>query len=298
MNFTTIDRILSKLYSELRGTDLNETDLIEWIGEALEFLKVYKTQAQYVSILSVENYQTKLPIGFQNVLQVARFNDDYEEDFEKCLQEFKDVDESEEEPKIVVNNCDPCPDCYKPYFDMQWQYIDWTQHFIYKRYFTPVRLSNHTLFNTLVCKEKDFEQLYSESCSDEYTIVGVVNRHLRFSFKKGVAALAYLGVALDSDTGYPLVPDHISFITAVSHYVKFKIAERLDWNGRQGYAQKMKSNYDLWLKYARQAKNYAKMPKTIDEYQNNLERSHNLIPNHNSYYNYFGNLGREQHTRM
>ena len=36
LQYTTLDRILSKLYRDLGLEEISETDVVEWAGEALE----------------------------------------------------------------------------------------------------------------------------------------------------------------------------------------------------------------------------------------------------------------------
>lgn len=323
LQFTTVDRVLAKVHRDLKGIDLNESDAIEWIGEALEFLKVFQVQEQAVAFMEVKNYQADLPDGFQMVLQIARDNNWTPDEKECCAIPAKVIEE------VTVESSDTeCTDCYTqpvdchgrvlfddyvpkyiPYFDMQWQYIPWTTSSHYKENFTPVRLANHTFFNTIVCKEKHNTPYDGQETNnpyknnglgeqDEYTIVGDADKKLRFSFKEGYVALAFIRNAVDSETGYPLVPDNISYMSAITYYIKWKIAEMMTWNGREGYARLAQDSERLWLKYARQGKNYMKMPKTIDQFQNLLEQSHYLIPRHRRYYGYFGNIGREEDRRF
>ena len=40
INYVSVDRIFSKINRDLKGTEIPEDDVIEWIGEALDFLKV------------------------------------------------------------------------------------------------------------------------------------------------------------------------------------------------------------------------------------------------------------------
>lgn len=289
MEYTTINTILSKFHRDFRDTDINETDAIEWIGEALEFLKVPQIQEQAVTFIEVNNYEANVPKGLQLVLQIARNNE--------WQEETKDSEIITKETVEEVDNSETCTNDipYKPYFDMQWQYLNWTQCNYYIQKFTPVRLANHTFFNSLVCKEKSPYENFGE---DEYSIVGTVNKKFRFSFEKGQIAISYIKNALDIETGYPLIPDNISYITAITYYIKWKMAERLAWDGRESYARLAQDSERLWLKYARQGKNFMKMPKTIDQFQNLLEQSHYLIPRHKRYYNFFGNLGREEDRKF
>ena len=120
-----------------------------------------------------------------------------------------------------------------------------------------------------------------------------MDKLLRFNFIEGQVAVSYLRNTVDS-SGYPLIPDNISYITAIVYYIKWKIAEMYEWAGRDGWAAKAEKAEARWGKYAKQAKNFMKMPKTLDQYQNLLEQTHYLIPNHKRYYEYFGNLSKSQ----
>jgi len=292
IGFTTVDRILAKSYRELKETDLDESDAIEWIGEALDFLSVFEVQEEAVTFLEVKNFEAELPKGFQMVLQVAKMG-------ELPSEENYVVDNHEDLPRLDVTPIkeDDCnTTCYKPYFDMQIQYVDWIQHSLYKQSFKPIRLANHIFFNDIVCKEKGIYE--NNHCDEEYTIVGTTERKLRFSFQEGIVALSYVRAAIDKETGYPLIPDDIRFITAITYYLKWKIAEYFSWSRKEGFDSLADKAEAKWLKYAKQAKNYAKMPKTVDQFQNLLESTHNMIPNHKRYYNHFGNLGRRDKVKF
>ncbi len=310
LQYTTIDRILSKFHRDLRGTDVNESNVVEWIGEALEFLKVQQIQDQAIAFIEVNNHHAEIPEGFQMVLQIARNNKWVKEEKDKCTPCNTII--NIQQPQEECEECNSCndvlvTDCngfiiedneivdYKPQFDLKFEYQYWKNSDYYKRNYSPVRLSNHSLFNSIVCKEKIDECL---ECTDEYTIVGTTEKRLRFSFQDGQIAMAYLKNAIDETTGYPLVPDEVSYITAITYYIQWKIAQMFDWSGREGFARISQDKERLWLKYARQSKNKAKMPKSIDDFQDLLEQTHYLIPNHKKYYGYFGNLGKSQQLRF
>lgn len=325
IQYVSVNTILAKFHRDLKKEDVNESDVIEYIGEALGFLKVPQIQEQAIAFIEVKDYECKMPEHLQMVLQIARNNDWSPETKEKCLPpvdvvaelirdanlvpdtECEDCDESFED--VFGNNCiDEYSLGYIPYFDMQAQYIPWTSTNHYKETYTPVRLANHTFFNTLVCKEKDESPYENEnkdiatifsrhdhtSEQDEYNIIGTEEKKLQFSFREGYIAVAYVRNAMDNETGYPLIPDNIRHITAITYYIKWKLAEMYMWNGRAGFDTIAADNERKWLKYVRQANNYMKMPKSIDEFQNLLESSHYLIPRHRRYYGFFGKLGREE----
>lgn len=294
MQFTTVDRIFSKIHRDLRDTNFNETDVIEWAGEALEFLRVPQIQDEGILFTEVRNFEADLPTGFQMVLQIARNNywnevDDKAKAGIPCSTKQELDHPNLQQPPEVPFIDDDCTEIwYRPWFNMQWQYIPWTTNHYYKNHYTPVKLANNTFFNSLVCKEND--QTIYENCADEYTIVGTTQKKLRFSFKEGYIAMAYIKNAVDPKSGYPLIPDQISFITAITYYIKWKIAEYHSWSGRQGFENQSDRAEARWLKYARQAKNYAKMPKSLDDFESHLRQTHTVIPRMNRYFNYFGNL--------
>lgn len=325
LKYVTIDRVFSRLNRDLKGTELNESDVIEWIGEALEFLEVPQILVEDVKFLKVKDYHVDMPEGLHMITQIAKNTEDtYQPD---SRQTNCQCQTSPEPTPCTCNNNfdnDACasvnwdldeqqmenmPNDYSTAFlnaqetqyldslsfnklDLDWTYNIWTSSDYYIRNFVPVRLATGTFFNSLVCKEKD-KSLY-QTCDYEYTIIGDTEKRIRFNFIGGKVAISYLKNSVDKETGYPLIPDNISYITAITYYIKWKIAEMYDWSGREGWSSKAEKAEDKWLKYVKQAKNFMKMPKTLDEYQNLLEQTHYLIPDHKKYYGFFGNLGKNK----
>jgi hypothetical protein len=289
INFVSIDRIFSKLNRDLKGTETNETDVIEWIGEALEFLKVPQVLEESVTFMDVVDYHTTIPENLHMITQIAR-NNNPTKDCSCSSVVVAPTEEEESVPVAVPCECNfTCPD---QILNPDWTYEIWTSSNEYVNNYSPVRLATSNFFNSIVCEEKN-NSLYN-SCDNEYTIVGTADRRLRFNFIEGQVAVSYIKNVVDEETGYPLVPDNISYITAITYYIKLKMAELHEWAGREGWAGKADKAEARWIKYARQAKNDRKMPKTLDQFQNLLEQTHYLIPDHKKYYNYFGNLGKNQ----
>ena len=306
--FVTVDTIISKYLRDFRGMEFSEDDAIEWIGEALGFMKVTALSEEVVAFLEVKNYQAPLPNGLQYIIQVARNNSWSPTDTSSCTPEST-VSSLEEE------NCKDCVECggckdyitldcegrpidgdeiayYRPYFDLQYEYMDWVYSKAFRSTYTPVRLSNHNFFNSIVCTENEemSSGLYS-SVDDEYT---VVDNQLRFSFKEGFVALSYLRSKSDPDTGYPLVPDNEAVKAAITYYIGWKTKERECWNHREGACQIAQIAEQRYLKYIKQAKNSMKMPFGLDEHQNLMEQGNYVLPNHKRYYGFFGNLGKAE----
>lgn len=301
MQYTSLDRILSKVYRDLGLEDISETDVIEWTGEALEGIGVVTMLEESVAFVEVKNYQAEIPNGLVQLIQVARDNEyDKKIRLNACNILFdKTNEEIIKNPPKEINDEDYVLDSSgnkicgsdllkHTQFDIR-QYANiWGSSTIYKSRFTPVRLSNHTFFGSLVCPEA--EDLY-HSCTDEYTLS--MNK-LKFSFEEGLVAVAYYRRPLDEDTGYPLVPDNYSVIQAITSYITYKYMSRLWYLGREGYADKVQKSESDWQWYCKQASNDLMMVKGIDAHENLKNILHGMIPQRNLYYGFFGKLGHQQ----
>ena len=297
--FTSVETILNKFARDLRGTEINEYDVIAWTGEALSFMKVPELQQELVIFLEVKDHKADFPCGFQQVIQIAR-NNNFIPSQETPASIIGSLSAEEIEDIVLRNEVDSIEEYY-PYLMLQIQSNLWQNSNYFKQKFTPVRLANNNFFGSIVSsgsKPAGYQELFAPTI-DEYSIAGCPpNLGLVFSFREGQIALAYYGAMVDLETGYPLLPDYIHFISAISYYVKWKIAERLRWNGREGMASEAEDAEKKWLKYCRQAINRAKMPQGVDDYQDLMEQSIRLIPKRRTYYGYFGNLGREEDTKF
>lgn len=307
--FIKANSILAKFDRDFKGLNISELDAIEWIGEALGFMKIVSASEHAISFYEVKNYQCDIPFGMHYITQIARNNDWSSVDTtESCLfdtiglltdEECDCVNcECSQLSETIMENCqgrlscDAEPVYYRPFFDLQYEYFDWLNSKARTSKYTLVTLSNHTFFNTLVCKEEGFEDLYNQECrGDEYTIAG---NQLRFSFESGFIAVAHTRTMLDEETGYPMIPDDESARAAITYYLGWKFKEQECWNHREGACQLADRAEERWLKYVKQFKNKAKMPTGIDEHYNLMQQGRYLIPPQKRVYGFFGNLGKAE----
>jgi len=188
----------------------------------------------------------------------------------------------------LINGCD-----YANYYSfVSWDlpFFDLVHTTHYTDCYTPVRLKNHSFFMSVVCKEKD-ERLYS-ACRDEYTID---NRDLVLSFSDGQVVVAYRGPFMDED-GYPMIPDHESYVQAILSYIRYKIAYReYDMETDRGMmnvrSERLSRAEADWHFYCRQALNLgilggggADLLKDIQDIGNYI------LPPKTRYETFFGNL--------
>lgn len=299
-SYTTLDRVLSKVYRDLGMEEISETDVIEWAGEALEGIGAISLYEEAVAFAEVKGHHADLPTRLHSIIQIARNNRWIKEEKESCTPAQLIEEVTEESPNVENCGCNTSSilDCngnsifgqeinyYRPYYDLQWEYSGWMNTSFFRRKYTPVRLANHSFFNTIVCNEDP--ELYN-SAVDEYTIVG--NR-LRFSFEEGYVAIAYYRQVLDKETGYPMIPDDYSVITAITMYITMKYMGRMWYMGREGYADKFQKAEQDWQWYCKQAGNSITALYGEDEHEDFMKGRYNLIPNRNKYSGYFGKLGQ------
>lgn len=306
--YVTVENILAKYTRDFRNLEVSETDAIEWIGEALGFMKLATALEEAIAFLEVKNYEAALPNGLHYIIQIARNTEWEEAQPEENLSTRKIVncvtlcDDST--PVSNTNSCGVVTDCngnpihfdgdyksyYRPYFDLQWEYHLWRQSDYFREKWEAVRLANHSFFNSIVCQDPNDADIYrNQHHYEEYTIAGDI---LRFSFETGYVAVAYLRQKTDPATGYPMIPDDEYARNAVTYYLAWKIKQREAYLHREGALTLAKDAQEQWNSYIKKFKNKAKMPHGLDQYQNLAEQSRYLIPRHNRYYGFFGKLGR------
>jgi len=304
--YVSADRILSKIYRDLGIEEISETDVIEWLGEALEGIGAITIYEEAVAFVEVENHHADIPCGLHSIMQIARNNHWCKTDKDVCPANvlLDCTTEQISNPSgcgcrpIKTSSCGVPLDCqghiigdveiayYRPYFDLKYEYEGWSNSNIFRLQYTPVRLSNHSFFNSIVCDDRD-NKIY-HNVQDEYTIAG---DRLRFSFKDGFVAIAYHRQVVDPETGYPMIPDDYSVITAITMYITMKYMGRMWYTGRDGYADKYQKSEQDWQWYCKQAGNTLLMTYGEDEHQKQLDGRKQMIPNHNKYFGYFGRLG-------
>lgn len=311
--YVSLDRIFSKVIRDF-GEDFSEGDIVEWAGEALEFIGAIQDYEEAVAYVEVKNHQCELPSGLHSIIQIARNNDwRGPKDDQFCPQIIKeDMCKPGDEdcqcnadpnaaPDFIVLDCNGQPlndydiAYYRPYFDLRYEYYNWRNSSVYRTKYSPVRLSTNSFFNSLVCTTEEEQNGSYDNDQDEYTIIR--GETARFSFKEGSVAIAYTRQVLDSETGYPMVPDDISYTTAITMYITMKILSKDCYKGREGACGRADRATADWHWYCQQAGNKAKMPYGIDEYQNMLEQRSYILPRNGRYYGFFGKLARPEGRR-
>lgn len=304
ISYTSLDAVFVRL-NRLGFNNLNEKDIIENTGDALEAIGCVNQYEEAVCFSEVKNFRMEIPNGCKSIIQVAR-NHCFIDNEHLCVVPQTALEERcliETPSNSALSYTNPMEgiimDCrglpiqtaeiayYRPYFDLQWEYSPWQTSRLNRTCFKPVRLTENSFFNSLVCQENNHQRIY-HSATDEYTIRG--DKSLRFSFERGQIALSYNRIMLDEDTGWPLIPEDISYITACVYYNIFKLQEKDFYKNRQGSEKTMQKAEEQWQWYCNQSATKGLMPEGVDKNQNFLDQRGYLLPRQNNYYNFFGKL--------
>ena len=298
--------------------NLEEDDVIDWAGDAIEHMGIGALKPdEKVVFLEVNNFHVDLPQYVHQIVQIAKDNG-------SIIAPDKIVSPipSNEVQSDSNTNTDACScqvvnevkihsiDChnqavpidkegrpleaydvayYRPFYDLHYLHNSWFNSTTYHNRYTPVRLSNHTFFNSIVCEEN--ESLMSNCMGDEYTIIA--GDLLRFNFKQGRIALSCLMHPLD-EQGWPKVEGGISAMEAIEWYCVWKICTKLYYDGQDGYERKMDRAEKNWHHYCQQAGSNNMMIAGIDEWENFTAQNIQTIPKLHKYNNFFGTLNRRE----
>lgn len=315
-------RIFSKIERDFGLTSFNEYDIVEWAGEALEQIGTPNQYQERLSFIEVRNHQCSIPNGFNNIIQIAKNNCCEREGEGVSPREVKKCIESTLQgiSPVMVNSCGVpvssttnCPviiDCsgqpitdyevayYRPFFDLNAEHFGWGESDLFNTCFTPVRTTTSTMFNSLMVEHKEDKNIpYQEKHRNGHEEYKVIDGDiLRFSFKHGQIVLSYLGIYLDEETGYPMIPDLVSVTTALGYYIQWKLSSKKFYNNREGSEKQMLESEKQWVWYCRQAGNELIQPYGIDDYQDLLDQMTYLVPQKNRYFGFFGKLNKPEDT--
>ena len=293
VKLVSVERIISGLYRDLQPVnDWSENDLIEWIGEALEFIGAYSQLEEKVEYILVQDHRLLIPCGLHKIVQIAY---KYTQGAPTEMNMLKTCDP----PEVCPPTCGDCSGAGCPDLcqtsaqlianaELFLQYyvpnnFVTSQHY-YTANFRPMRLATSNFSRSATAHCSTCVNLSSD-CKEEYSIDWP---YIRTSFKKGYVCLAYVAQSTD-ERGFPLIPDEISYIEAIKRYITYKLkyAEFIQGGIPGNVFAKIE---DDWHWYCGQARGKANMPDTIDKLQNILDQRDRLIPNTKSYFGFFGNL--------
>ena len=310
VKLVSIERIIAGLYRDAgigSAQELSENDLIEWAGEALEFIGAYPQYQEAVDYVEVSDYRAEVPCGFHKLVQIAYKTTGG--DACGCAIKIKSSDGSTSSCNSSTCGCDssltatvdPCAavtQAEDAIVTQAKQLVDYhlTYRFMntsaYYQHYKPMRLASSSFSRGKLAHCENCINI-SATCDEEYSID---HPYIRTSFKKGKLCIAYIKQPLD-ERGWPMIPDTVSYVEAVKRYIIYKL-KYSDFIKGQIPAQIFMKIEDDWQWYCRQARNKMNMPDTIDKMQNLLEMRKRIFNKERRYYGFFGNLSQGERLAL
>ena len=295
---TSVKRVISKVFTDL---DLQEgehriSDMIEWCGEALEKIGAFPSFINKVTgkdgehILTVSNYQTKLPCDFHRPIQVSFAHSQTGPFFPMRYAtgsfDYGSTFNSESTTAGEVTY----PESALVALAMDIYSLDYVAA-LSKLNTEP---STRSLLNSMLSKmgsptlRTPSGEVLDSTEDYKYLIKG---SYIKTNIVSGYIMMAYQAIPLDEDD-YPLIPDDASFIEALYWYVVMKLLYP-QW--KQGTIRDA-IYYDArrsWNYYCKQAYGNALMPNKdqLESIKNTWLR---LVPEINEHNTGFSTLGERQ----
>lgn len=283
LKYVPIESILTVINRDY-GKQVDEGDLIEWVGEALESLTSNMASIEKAIVaMEVKNYQCQLPDNCEQIVQIAKNNSDPIDISIFAARpdptDIKVYNESTGEPIAIDINDIGIQ--IVPKGEVYYSSRFWNSATIREK-FSPVRLSTATFFNELMSNEfLDNPYRYNNF---EYIVVD--GSTLRFNFENGQILVAYLRRILDTN-GVPKIPDHYLFKDAIGAYVAYKLSRKDFYNRVQGSESRLTKSEQDWKLLREQARALAMIPQTMDEMERLVRNNTRLIRPSDRYDDFF-----------
>ena len=311
-NLISIDSIISKLYRDLKHSipDIDEADIIEWTGEALQSIGAFKQLEEAVCFIDIENHRGNLPSGLSEIIQLAMSHQRFQagECESTCLNPVEEECETGDCGNDRCNDLldddvlEQCWSQHNKYYIPEQRYLDVLNEYnVVNRYnnayyqnFAPLRPAQSSFRSMMGLHVGNSINLGLSMSVGEYTIQG---GQVVTSAQEGTVALAYTRQPLD-ENGYPMIPDMIEYKQAITRYITYMSSYHRFVNNEpnfRGIYEKMESD---WHWYCKQAKNAMLMPSTIDEKEDLKDINHRMVKMQRGYYGYFGNITSPEFFRI
>lgn len=293
---TSVKRVISKVFTDL---DLQEgehriSDMIEWCGEALEKIGAFPAFVNKVTgkdgnpMLTVSNYQTKLPCDFHRLIQISFSTVEtgpfYPMRYATGSFDWGSTVNAESSTEAIY------PESALVSLAMDLYSETYAQALARLNAYPATR----ALLNSLLAQAGTYESgTTTNSLLDtttDYTYL-ITPGYIKTNQQTGYIMLAYQAIPTDNN-GYPLIPDDASFMEALYWYIVMKLSYP-KW--KQGTIRD-EVYYDArrsWNFYCKQAYGNALMPNKdqLESIKNTWLR---LVPEINEHSTGFSTLGERQ----
>jgi hypothetical protein len=272
------------------------SDMIEWAGEALEKIGAFPSFTNKVTgkdnlpLLQVENYATKLPNDFYNLIQ-ASFSTNQQGPYYPMRYGTGNFDSGD--PTVADTNDDTVTSDIAnnsdlTIFAMTLYDLDYADALAKINNEPDTRSKLTSLLNM---KTPTLPGVNNPMATTRDITYVITPGYIKMNVESGWIMLAYQAIPTDSK-GWPLIPDDPSFIEAIYWYIVMKLYYPQWVSGTVRDAV----YYDArrsWSYFSKQAYGNGLMPNTdqLESIKNSWLR---LIPEINEHMSGFSSLGQEQ----
>lgn len=306
--FVPSSRVIDKFYRD-SGFDwqMQFSDLVEWIGDALASLRVPVVLVNKVTdgngdlnhpdFIEINDFRGELPCDLYSVTQAAKvFEFEHQNEFDQCkfdctnsLGNIVCLD------NITGNQTAPCCNgCVEDLSESE-NNLNCPENIekcIYIKYF-PMMYSTDT-FHVAADKHRHSCDA-AWRCKSEFTY-SLNGNYIFTNFKYGKVALSYRAIMTDNE-GLPMIPDSSNAIEYVYWYLVEKVAFQLYLTDKLT-ADKYDRIQAMKQLFYEKSRNDGKMPKTLDEWQAYIRQRNRIIPVFDDHSRFFSTLNQAQARRI
>lgn len=182
--FVSVKNIMNRLYRTFKQNyQVSETDIVEWIGEALDDIGAHAQYQQRVADIPIVNYRGVLPCELVHVLQISDAYGNPLFEYSGTMGSVPNEDGPNDNNTIGAQ--------------------DNTMRFV------PVDEDNFPLANM-------------ELAGGQRHVYYIDNDQIHTSLKEGTIRMSFIAMRLDADN-YPYIPDLEEYKKAVTFYVQYML---------------------------------------------------------------------------
>jgi len=292
----SIKRVIAKVFTDLdlQEGDHRVLDMVEWASEALEKIGAFPSFINKVTgrdaepIITIGNYQSRLPCDFHSVIQVS-FSENINGPFYPMRYGTGSFDYGKvtNEVNTIITTF---PESSLVTLAMTLYDLDYAAALAKINDEPITRSTLNGLLNQMTgtgsAKQID---AYTNTTND-YTYI-ITSNYIKVNVSTGYIQMAYQAIPTDNN-GYPLVPDDADFMEALYWYITMKLLYP-QW--KQGSVRDA-VYYDArrsWNYNCKKAYGNAMMPN-IDQLESIKNSWLRLVPEINEHATGFSTLGEQQ----
>lgn len=291
-NLISVKRVIAKVFTDLdlKEGDHRISDMIEWSGEALEKIGGFPIFTNKVMgkdglpLLTIANYQCKLPCDFHSLIQVG-YAVDSAGPFYPMRYATGSFDYGSTDTSTTVSYTAPESDLVT--LCMTLYDLDYDDALAKLNAEPNIR----TILEAMITPTSATDVYDATSTTYDYTYL-IKHGYIKTNQETGYIMLAYQAIPTDNE-GYPMIPDNQSYLEAIYWYIVMKLFYPQWVSGRirdAVYADAKRS----WNFYCKQAYGNSMMPNGAEQMEAIKNTWHRLVEEFNEHDSFFSTMGQEQ----